>query len=150
MKRTMKTNAKSIISALLMLALTVCLVCSLVACNKPDEQTDVWKNAKYSSQTELGEGERSLVVEVTADEKTVTFTVKTDKTTVGEALLDCNLISGEAGQYGLYVKEVNGIVADYDVDGTYWAFYVNGEYAMTGVDTTEITEGVVYQLVRSR
>ena len=150
MKRTMKTSAKAIISVLLILALAVCLVCSLVACNKPDEQTDVWENAKYSSQTELGDGERALVVEVTADEKTVTFTVKTDRATVGEALLDCELISGEVGQYGLYVKEVNGIVADYDVDGAYWAFYVNGEYAMTGVDTTEITEGVVYQLVRSR
>ena len=39
-----------------------------------------------------------------------------------------------------------GITADYDVDQTYWAFYVNGEYAMTGVDSTAIEEGVAYSL----
>ena len=43
-----------------------------------------------------------------------------------------------------YVKEVNGIIADYDVDGTYWAFYIDGEYASAGVDSTEITEGSIY------
>ena len=30
-------------------------------------------------------------------------------------------------------------------DGKYWAFYVNGEYAVSGVDTTEITEGGLYE-----
>ena len=51
---------------------------------------------------------------------------------------------GEDGQYGLYVKTVNGITADYDVDGTYWAFYINGEYAMSGVDVTDIAAGSTY------
>ena len=48
--------------------------------------------------------------------------------------------------YGLYIKSVNGIVADYDVDATYWAFYINGEYAMTGVEMTPIAEGDSYLL----
>ena len=61
-----------------------------------------------------------------------------------EALLAEGLIEGENGAYGLYVKKVNGIVADYDIDKTYWAFYINGEYAMSGVDTTEIVEGATY------
>ena len=39
---------------------------------------------------------------------------------------------------------VNGITADYDTDGKYWAFYINGEYATTGVDATEIDEEAVY------
>ena len=108
------------------------------------------KNANYSSHTELGEGEKVFTLEVKAQDKTVTFTVSTDKATVGEALLDCGLIEGEMGAYGLYIKKVNGIVADYDVDSTYWAFYVNGEYAMAGVDMTEIVEGVTYQLERTK
>ena len=70
----------------------------------------------------------------------------TDKKMVGEALQECGLLEGEDGPYGLYVKTVNGITADYDVDQTYWAFYINGEYAMTGVDVTEITEGGSYSL----
>ena len=32
----------------------------------------------------------------------------------------------------------------YDKDATYWAFYINGEYAMSGVDTTEIEADTSY------
>ena len=59
---------------------------------------------------------------------------------------ELELITGEQGEYGLYVKTVNGVTADYDKDGTYWAFYINGEYGMTGVDVTTITEGESYSL----
>ena len=58
--------------------------------------------------------------------------------------MELGLISGEESQYGLYVKTVNGITLDYDKDGKYWAFYIGGEYAVTGVDTTEITAGSTY------
>ena len=63
---------------------------------------------------------------------------------MGEALLEEKLIDGEQGNYGLYIKTVNGILADYDVDGTYWGVYVNGESAVTGVDSIEVTEGATY------
>ena len=43
--------------------------------------------------------------------------------------------------YGLYVKYVNGIKADFNVDSAYWAFYVNGEYALTGASFIEIKDG---------
>ena len=36
------------------------------------------------------------------------------------------------------------MTADYDKDGVYWAFYIDGEYAMTGVDATNITDGAQY------
>lgn len=78
------------------------------------------------------------------DGQTQTHTVETDKTTVGDALIDEGLIEGEKGSYGLYVKTVCGVTLDYDTDGKYWAFYENGEYAAKGVDSTEIEEGTVY------
>lgn len=76
--------------------------------------------------------------------KSENFEVTTEEDTVGAALLAEGLIEGEESTYGLYVKTVNGITLDYDKDGAYWAFYVNDEYAMSGVDTTEITEGESY------
>lgn len=101
--------------------------------------------------TELGEGAVSFDFSVTDKEGAETkFVIHTDKTTVGDALLELGLIEGEESEYGLYVKKVNGIVADYDVDKTYWAFYVNGEYAMSGVDTTNIEEGKTYSFVVSK
>ena len=102
------------------------------------------------TRPETSEGAKTITVEVTAEEKTVVFTVKTDAATVGEALMGVNLLAGEEGPYGLYIKSVNGMIADFDVDQTYWAFNIGGEYAMTGVDQTEITEGTVYQLVRTK
>ena len=55
-----------------------------------------------------------------------------------------SLISGEEGEYGLYVKTVNGVTADFDADGVYWAFYINDEYAQTSVDMTKIEDGASY------
>jgi len=81
---------------------------------------------------------------VDADGNEETFEVTTDADTVGEALLDEGLIAGEESQYGLYVKTVNGLTVDYDRDGAYWSFYVDGEYAMSGADTTEIEDGQTY------
>lgn len=97
--------------------------------------------------TELGEGETQFALTITdGDGEQTHVTVNTDAATVGEALEGLGLIQGEEGAYGLYVETVNGITADYDADKTYWAFYINGEYAMTGVDATEIVPGDHYEL----
>ena len=97
--------------------------------------------------TEVGTGETSFPFTVCdKDGNTTEFIVHTDKKIVGDALLDCGLIEGEEGPYGLYVKTVNGITADYDKDGVYWAFYVNGDYGMSGVDLTEIDPDAEYML----
>ena len=76
----------------------------------------------------------------------MSFTVKTDKDIVGEALQELGVLEGEEGPYGLYVKVVNGITAIYEEDGSYWAFYENGEYGLTGVDMTDIEAGASYEL----
>ena len=92
-----------------------------------------------------GEGNTEFVFKVvTASGETKTFTVKTDKTTVGEALLDAGLIAGDGGDFGIYVKTVDGETLDYDKDGMYWSFYVGDGYALKGVDSTEIEAGVEY------
>jgi len=118
--------------------------------NDTTEEAGLWADAVYTEDKEFGEGAKTLVCEVKAEDKTVTFTVKTDKKTVGEALIEHGLVEGDEGPYGLYIKKVNGILADYDVNQRYWAFYIDGEMAMNGVDGTDIAEGVTYQLVYSK
>ena len=141
----MKNTTRKIL-ALLIIVFTLT---SLFACKKTD--TDLlWESALYSDSAVLGEGSISVDVEVKAGDRSVTFTVKTDKDTLGEALIDNGLIEGEAGAYGLYVKRVNGILADYDVDSSYWSFYKNGEYLLTGVDTTYIADGEHYEIVYTK
>ena len=102
-------------------------------------------DAISTEATVLGEGAKQFAFTVIDSEGNETaFEIHTDKEMVGEALIELDLIKGEEGPYGLYVKTVNGIAVDYDKDKAYWAFYVNGEYATSGVDTTEITEGDTY------
>ena len=131
---------------------TVMLVISmlLTSCFLLDKKGDgdVWDNAVYKNDTELGKGSKTVQVEVKAIEKSITFTIHTDKETLGEALFEHDLISGEEGAYGLYVKLVNGIEADYDKDGTFWGFYKNGEMMMVGVDGAVISDGEHYELVK--
>lgn len=138
MNKTIKTSIALILSLLFVLC--------LVSCNKPDESKDIWDDATYKEDATFGEGTKTVTVEVKVNDHLVKFTIKTDKTTVGEALLDHGLIAGEEGQFGLYVKVVNGITADYDVNQCYWSFLIDGEMAMTGVDGEEIKEGTVYRL----
>ena len=161
-KTKMKTTIKSTLALILALLMAFCLF----SCNKGEAETPettvtaseggaiakegLWANATYLEDTTLGEGAKTVTVKVIVEGKSVTFTIKSDAKTLGDALLAHGLIAGEESSYGLYVKVVNGITADYDVDQTYWAFYINGEYAMTGVDTTPITEGEIYSLVHSR
>ena len=103
-----------------------------------------------SDVTVKGEGSTSFYFNVTNTDGAVTkFLVKTDKNTVGEALLECNLIAGDTSDYGLYVTSVNGITADWSTECAYWAFYINGEYAQTGVDATDITAGAEYGFVKT-
>ena len=134
MKRTMITMAAVAASAL-----------ALAACGQKDAKDDGKVELPVADGAVIGTGATAITVEVQgADGKSVTFTVNTDEKTVGAALLKLGVIAGEDSDYGLYVKTVNGETADYDKDGAYWAFYVNGEYAMTGVDYTAPEAGTTY------
>ena len=142
----MKKNIFKVITLCTMLLLCI----SFVSCQKAEPKTDLWANAMYTQDTELGSGEKTVAVEVTAEEKSVTFTIHSDKQTLGEALTEHNLIEGEQGAYGMYVKKVNGITADYDENQSYWGFNKNGEGMMTGVDGAEFADGDHYELVYTK
>ena len=147
MKKTNKITR--ILSVVISLVLIVAMALSLTACkNNLSDVSSVGNGVADTSSKEakkVGDGATEFAFRVTDKEGNSTdFIVYTDKKTVGEALFDAELVEGENQQYGLYVKKVNGIVADYDVDQTYWAFYINGEMAMTGVDTTDVEAGATY------
>ena len=154
MKKMMSWVSVAALLLVCLLGVTACGQQQQPEYEQPSQEAEadlgLWKDAAYKADTELGQGSKTVTVKVKADERQITLTIHTDKATVGEALQEHNLLEGEEAQYGLYVKKINGILADYDVDQYYWAFYVNGEYAMTGVDTTNIEEGVIYSLEQTK
>ncbi|MGN0340072.1 MAG: DUF4430 domain-containing protein [Lachnospira sp.] len=142
-----KRNTKSL-SLFLCMLLTVAMALSAIGCNSSSNSGTVTSNettAVSSGSNVLGEGKTKFTFTVVdKDGNETEFEIHTDKETVGQALQELNLIAGENSEYGLYVKTVNGITADYDTDKVYWAFYVNGTYATSGVDTTPVKEGDTY------
>lgn len=143
-----KTQFTKLLSLAVCIVLIAAMALCITACNDNHISDPVSSGVTDMSKaevTKVGEGETIFdftVVHVDGSE--TKFKVSTNKTTVGEALLDVGLIAGEMGDYGLYVKTVNGITLDYNTDGKYWAFYVNNEYALSGVDTTDIVVGNIY------
>jgi hypothetical protein len=144
----MKNNSmKKLLSLVLAFVLTAAL--ALTGCSgKPAETTaptEAPESAGSSAFTILGEGEKSFeLIIVDKEGKEHLYLIHTDEEMVGFALIEHKLIEGEQGDYGLYVKKVNGITADYNVDQTYWAFYIGSDYGMTGVDMTNIEAGATY------
>ena len=131
----------------LVVGMVLCLMMVIFAGCGKNEEKDLWADAKYTEDTEVGEGEKTVLVDVKMAEKSITFTIHTDASILGEILLGNELITGEDGPYGLYIKTVNGVQADYDKDQAYWAVYQDGEYLMSGVDSTEVSDGDHYEFV---
>ena len=122
--------------------LAAALILVLTACAAPANSGRTVKDGET-----VGSGAVTFQLEITdKDSAPIRCTVKTDKETVGAALIDLGLISGEQGEFGLYIKTVNGHTYDYERDGCYWAFYIDDAYAPAGVDMTEITAGESYAL----
>ena len=132
---------------LLAILLAALLVLSLCACGKKAAPGEGGGAPVVNDGDVIGEGKNSFTLEIVdGDKNKITVTINCDDTIVGDALQAYGIIAGEEAEYGLYIKSVNGITADYDKDGTYWSFYINGEYAVTGVDMTEIESGATYTL----
>lgn len=134
----------------LFLCIMLAAVMALAAAGCNGSKNDAAKDSGKTEGTKadgpvLGEGNTQFTFTVVdAEDNETEFEIHTDKKTVGEALSELDLIAGDEGDYGLYVKTVNGITVDFDKDGAYWAFYIGDEYAATGVDSTEIEEGQEY------
>ena len=142
-------SIKKLLSLVLAFVLTAAL--ALTGCSGNSAETtapiEAPQSAGSSAFTILGEGEKSFELTIVDKEGNEhLYLIHTDEEMVGYAMIAHELIEGEEGPYGMYIKSVLGQVLDYDTDQMYWAFYVNGEYALTGVDQTPVTADTSYML----
>ncbi len=119
-----------------LLLAVICLL-SFAACGAKTVESD-------------GSLKKFTVTVVHADGTEKEFAYESAEANVGPVLEAAGLIKGNAGPYGLEITEVDGEAAIYETDGAYWAVYVGEEYALSGIDTTPITDGGVYKLVYTR
>ena len=148
----MKCNSfKKWLSVIGCIVLIAALALTMIGCGSKEEAPAEKPAPEASDVKVLGEGATVFQFSVVdLEENETKFEIHTDETTVGAALMKVGLIEGEEGPYGLYVKVVNGITAIYEEDGSYWAFYENGAYGMTGVDMTDINPDVAYSFVQTK
>lgn len=148
------TDVKKLLSLILCGVLIATMALFTTGCSdqQPESPTNVSSVVQTAPEkTVLGTGATVFDFTVVDKEGTTTaFEIHTDEKVVGKALQGVDLIQGEMGDYGLYVKTVNGVTLDYDADGMYWAFYENDAYAAAGVDVTPITAGVTYSFRASK
>lgn len=131
------------------LLLILAMIFVMAACSATPEDPATFTPPAITYQ-ELGEGANTFYFIVRdQDGSAEGFHIHTDKTVVGDALLELELIEGEHDGTGLYLYSVNGISADWATEGAYWAFYINGEYAMSGVDTTDIQTDAYFELAKT-
>ncbi len=128
----MKQKSKLFLSRMLLLVLIAATALTFAYCDKPEPT----------------EGIKTFTFEVYGEDGGLVLTkeITTDALYVGEALVAEKLIEGDREEFGLYVKKVNGIFAEFETTGTYWAFYIGGEYASAGVDITPIVDGEIYAM----
>ena len=141
----MKNNSIKKLLALV-LAFVLTAAAALTGCSTTPAETTA-PPAETQPVTEVGEGAANFELTIVdKDGVTHLYRVHTNVGMMGEALTEVDLIDGEQGPYGMYIKSVLGQVLDYETDGMYWSFYVNGEYAQTGVDQIPVEHNGKYML----
>ena len=95
------------------------------------------------------QGAKTLTIEVVDKEAVVTsYEVHTDAEFLRQVMEETEGLTfeGTEFEYGLMINTVNGVTADYNADGSYWAFFVNGEYCNYGVDSQPVNDGETYTI----
>lgn len=94
-------------------------------------------------------GSKKIEISVVNDQgETKIYNVKTDAEYLRQAMEETKDLSfsGEESEYGMMVIVVNGVTADYNVDQSYWAFYVNDEYCNYGIDEQPVADGDSFRI----
>lgn len=104
----------------------------------------------FESENQPVVGSKSVTIDVVnkAAEKE-TYQVNTDAECLRQAMEEAEglTFSGTESDFGMMVETVNDETADYSKDKAYWAFYVNGEYCMYGIDSQPVEDGDTFSII---
>ena len=98
------------------------------------------------------EGSKTVTLAVVAEDGSETnYDAKTDALVLKELMDELKdegfSYGGSESEYGLMIDTINGVRADYTLDGAYWSFYVNDEYCNYGVSEQPVNDGDDFSIV---
>ena len=132
MENTKRLNKKAVVGIIALVALIAVLaVVYVVFRQKPVE------------------GSKEITIEVIdAAQESAVYELKTDAEYLRQAIEETEglTVTGTESEFGLMVDTVNGVRADYTLDGAYWSFSVNGEYSNYGIDTQPVMDGDAFAI----
>lgn len=94
-------------------------------------------------------GSKSITIEVVDDrQETTAYQLQTEVEFLRQAMEEAEGLSfsGTESEYGMMVDTVNGLTADYNTNGAYWSFYVNGDYCNYGIDSQPVLDGDIFSI----
>jgi len=102
------------------------------------------------TRPETTEGSKAITI-VVVDEnvKETVYSLKTDALYLKDAMdqADGLTYGGENQGNGFMVDTINGVRADYTLDGAYWGFFVNDGYCNYGIEEQPVNDGDVFRIV---
>lgn len=120
------------------LLLTLAMLLSLSACGTADAP-------ETTAGTAGGDLLQFTVIVTHADKTEKVFLYEAQPGKLGAFLETEGLIKSEGADDGMF-HTVDGEKADWNENQSYWAFYVDNEYAMKGIYDTDIVGGTTYKL----
>lgn len=93
-------------------------------------------------------GSKSITLKVLNEEKqTSEYQVQTDAEFLRQAMEEAEgfTFDGEMEEYGYTLYTINGETHNWNVDGSYWAVFVNDEYGKYGIDSQPVEDGDVFR-----
>lgn len=96
------------------------------------------------------DGTKNITIEVVDNTATsILYEITTTADFLQEAIEETEglEVTGTDGEFGLMVDTVNGIRADFTLDGAYWSFNVNGDYCNYGISEQPILDGDKFQII---
>ena len=153
-----KKNTKVIIISVCVLVVLIAAFALIYALGSPNPDRDA-QNADTTANTsdttlnasdtteETPENLKHITLKVVfEDGSEQIFEASTEGNSLRDALESVEgLVKGDDGQYGLFVTEVAGVVAD-SAKQQWWCFTRGGETLFTGVDDTAIADGETYEI----
>ena len=91
-------------------------------------------------------GAKELTIEVVVpEEMDQEFTLHTDAEYLHQALEEAALVKGSEGEYGFFITEVNGRIAD-EMKQEWWCITKDEAIVNNGVDSIAIADGEHYEI----
>ena len=106
--------------------------------------------AYFAFRPQTVAGSKAITIEVVDNfGASAVYELRTDAEYLLQAMEEAEGLTFEYtdGPYGANVHSVNGIRADFTLDGAYWGFFVNGEYCLYGASEQPVADGDAFRIV---